>query len=85
MGFTFVTLLYPDVYFIQPVLWTWSLRCGTSVPVHPFLTSHYLKAKFAAKISIKTHGNAQEYVFKLSLTQVSFTAQTTVCILLMNY
>lgn len=36
-------LLYPDVCFIQPVLWTWSLGCGTSVPIYPFLTSHHLK------------------------------------------
>lgn len=57
--------------------------------ITPYLPFPHLSlsetAKFAAKLSIKTHGNVQLHVFKLSLTQVSFTAQITVCILLMSY
>lgn len=57
--------------------------------IRPYLPFPHLSlseiAKFAAKVLIKTHGNVRLYVFKLSLTQVSFTAQITVCILLISY
>lgn len=50
--------------------------------ISPYLPFPHLSlsetAKFAAKISIKTHGNVQLYVLNLSLTQVSFTVQITV-------
>lgn len=79
--------------FIQPVLWTWRLGCGTSVPIYPFLTSHYLKQpslqqRYGLKLTEMYNYmclNVQLYVFKLSSTQVSFAAQITVCILLMSY